>query len=993
MILKKKTQWDHFAVAAARERKKRLRPEPYMLAGHICTAVTQTNIDYYIEHPEDFIKTFAGMPASSLKPIVNGFVEGINLNFWLQDQITQGAGLMDMAKIQPLERVGTDAATALTIQLAALLREFPDADLALFTDLNRLLIRDPRVVSAYRVKQFILSFKAALDLQLETREYTVSVTMLPHWRFNGNLVVLDNFPNGGLIILYPMLLNMLDKKEAEFPFWVYLIGSSHSSLRKNTGMLELNLALRKIVEECLLKCGNIGYRVLKGLSTIVLGFGLAHDELGIHDKSYYPEQLKALLDEDEMLVPYINRIVALYEDHWASPYDDNLPTILETYGQEKAYGLPIVDPEMGLAKMCSYGRMLVPKDPQFINEVLGVLKAEYVSNYYSIEGRVPKVHLQPSDAPGIIKMFAQNEIPSLNECLKLDLGDWGRLTIGKDHEFSHYPDPLDLLDDKGVCPPGEQYTCVYARDPRVRAGLPSAQGEVVRRLLTCILNVEELDIEAWFKECNDLGYVPQEWCNALLLEKEGELKEVPRMFTILTFQVRMLLSVLEHNIKKDLFRYFPSQYVTNSGLTVRRRITEFTQQKDPEGGTYMTIVLDMEQWNLTERPEMMGPMYRFYDSVFGTDYYWIVSAVFKQLRNFSANAFLPPGLQGHFTDFYDHGGGCQGLGQNGWTLPTQACIKRTMQTFGYKYQLLGSGDNQLISFLVPKGEDPVEACERVKALLAINFRKMGLLLRADETYYSDSLIVFQRNFHYNARTAANATKQVQKSVAGGSDSGSCTMGLVANSMNVGQNMAALTHDPVVAPYFAFVEGFTTMAGTPHLAPHYPKTSEAAAVLAMLNTDLGGYPFTSLTGFFISGINDHLTVVLSMLKRVWEMRPDLRALIASYTQLTRGQDTDEARSQMMQDPTTINLWKPPQAEAVIRSAVEDYLRKPGIVRNKILLERFNLVSKELIAQMSRGLLCIRCRHHQCCNWSLQSQFNHCQADSIQPAGKRRTFLHC
>jgi hypothetical protein len=55
--------------------------------------------------------------------------------------------------------------------------------------------------------------------------------------------------------------------------------------------------------------------------------------------------------------------------------------------------------------------------------------------------------------------------------------------------------------------------------------------------------------------------IPEDW-KIMIHTKERELKEAPRMFAMMVFEMRVYFRVTEMNIGKTIFEYFPQQTMT-----------------------------------------------------------------------------------------------------------------------------------------------------------------------------------------------------------------------------------------------------------------------------------------------------------------------------------------------------------------------------------------------------------------------------------------------
>jgi hypothetical protein len=53
--------------------------------------------------------------------------------------------------------------------------------------------------------------------------------------------------------------------------------------------------------------------------------------------------------------------------------------------------------------------------------------------------------------------------------------------------------------------------------------------------------------------------IPNDWKKILIYAKEREMKIAPRLFAMMTLEMRIYFCVTEANIAKNIFPYFPQQ--------------------------------------------------------------------------------------------------------------------------------------------------------------------------------------------------------------------------------------------------------------------------------------------------------------------------------------------------------------------------------------------------------------------------------------------------
>lgn len=84
------------------------------------------------------------------------------------------------------------------------------------------------------------------------------------------------------------------------------------------------------------------------------------------------------------------------------------------------------------------------------------------------------------------------------------------------------------------------------------------------RLILEILDRLVIDIREFYAQLERDGCFPLNWAIIQLMPKERELKMEARLFSVLTFECRMMASCCERNIGEQLLKLFKQQSMTLS---------------------------------------------------------------------------------------------------------------------------------------------------------------------------------------------------------------------------------------------------------------------------------------------------------------------------------------------------------------------------------------------------------------------------------------------
>lgn len=244
-------------------------------------------------------------------------------------------------------------------------------------------------------------------------------------------------------------------------------------------------------------------------------------------------------------------------------------------------------------------------------------------------------------------------------------------------------------------------------------------------------------------------------------------------------------------------------------------------------------------------------------------------------------------------------------------------------------------------------KDKMKEAKRVLRSIEKNFTDQGLMLSFIESYISGPFFCYQRNYFLNGRVCENAIKATRKASAGGSDSSCGIMHIVQTAMNAGVTISSKSPDPYLRILFAYTEAITHLMLRPDLAEFFPKHDTLAALIPLMNAGLGGLGFFQFPSFLYSGHQDPETECLAMLMKLWNIRPDLRRNIASLIHFERGEINERAQTQLIINPSALNIRGPPSVESKVREMVEDFLRNSSKIRNVAFNERMDLVDESAV----------------------------------------------
>ncbi|CAH0393414.1 unnamed protein product [Bemisia tabaci] len=291
---------------------------------------------------------------------------------------------------------------------------------------------------------------------------------------------------------------------------------------------------------------------------------------------------------------------------------------------------------------------------------------------------------------------------------------------------------VNLLNDKPITPDWEHIYQVFAADALAVVGKRKSRLLQQTRLILEILSREKISIKEFYEEVERTGKIPVLWAVIQLMAKERELKIDPRVFSILTFECRMMASACERNLSREILGFFKQQSITQSGAEFRQKMDSLITLPETPTDIWLRFHMDLEQWNYMFRAQMQAPLLRVLSDLFGVEHFVFLTRIFTDSVLVSANKFTPSGMPNEFTIWDSHAGGNQGILQKLWTLITIIIIKAVMHSMDLEHELTGSGDNQVLFVKLKKSPGLRALIDLTKANLKKAFIDVGLALKLEE---------------------------------------------------------------------------------------------------------------------------------------------------------------------------------------------------------------------------------------------------------------------
>jgi hypothetical protein len=153
---------------------------------------------------------------------------------------------------------------------------------------------------------------------------------------------------------------------------------------------------------------------------------------------------------------------------------------------------------------------------------------------------------------------------------------------------------MDLINDKSLSVERDQLRTIYSSES---LGYWPGKPRTDRRCVGELLQQEILDIKSICEKIQ-LGLTPENWKIVIIHAKEREMKIAPRLFAMMTLEMRLYFCVTEQNISKFIFKYFPQQTMTLDESDLTKRLLMISHSPGFFQYLMVLIGLDYSKWNI-----------------------------------------------------------------------------------------------------------------------------------------------------------------------------------------------------------------------------------------------------------------------------------------------------------------------------------------------------------------------------------------------------------
>lgn len=138
--------------------------------------------------------------------------------------------------------------------------------------------------------------------------------------------------------------------------------------------------------------------------------------------------------------------------------------------------------------------------------------------------------------------------------------------------------------------------------------------------------------------------MPHEWLVIGVHSKQRELKIEPRLFAMMTLEMRYYFSITEKNIADHFFEYIDQQTMTSSEteLTLRLMALTYVMSKNEDPG-WVNVIPAYKYWNIRWYYHATYQVFSMLDEIFGTlNLYTYTHEFFQSYLIYLSSILNPP---------------------------------------------------------------------------------------------------------------------------------------------------------------------------------------------------------------------------------------------------------------------------------------------------------------------------------------------------------------
>lgn len=744
--------------------------------------------------------------------------------------------------------------------------------------------------------------------------------------------------------------------------------------------------LLSIIDDGLMTFGNEFYKVIKTYEPLCVGAIMkTKEDHFVDNNEFFETMFKSVLDDDPQFDGPLNMLTAFLTS------ERNPRWLAQYFGLYRIWGHPIVDVEAGIKKVMDIGLK-----ETIVNEH-ATLEAERHFKFIFLTNYKKKHHIYPN-----LTVNGKHNCWLMTALLKnKDLPKPGQQWYMHDLDYIDFAETFkppatfnltSIIADKAISPSRSELKEL------IKTGRNSDPS--LRRGVLKWLKMENVSCKEILKIVNNNEF-KDDWCIIGVYPKEREENLKPRLFALMSFELRLYVVVTEEMLSDNILGYFPQITMTHSQLELTKSIFTATRHQSTEYSKKLSnlvtisLSMDFEKWNIKMRKSATFRVFRQLGLLFGMENLFTAthdilsrSYIYLADGSYTPDLSLEPDGKKSWTG---HLGGFEGLRQKGWTIFTACLIDFVCSRRDVSFKLMGQGDNQVVQLIfrlnhTVKGSneyDPRDVARIKKVTSSILseleevFSSVGMTLKISETWKSSHLFSYGKNMVFDGVPLPLSLKKGARAFYE-SNEGIMVVDSMLATVNTNCQAAAyqdLSHHVayMMSRYESYImcrklieyhpllgSGLRTYESRSWTARDItfqpplkiPPSKYIAAAMICVPRMTGGYNSTCFFEYIMRGFPDpftrdirYLNVLLRGLKALQiDQARMLYQVIAPWYNMIPNPTID--KSFLIQDPLAVNLIGPKSPMDAMRTAVEDILQSSH-VRNQPFKKLLTLKTRKAV----------------------------------------------
>lgn len=622
--------------------------------------------------------------------------------------------------------------------------------------------------------------------------------------------------------------------------------------------------------------------------------------------------------------------------------DIAVPISLYFSNLSKNYGHPILHPTEGIEKLRLNSKKQIPVDDNIAKKVLWMFRKTYFMNYFRKKGNYPHHKVLGELHPVLVDCLKDERVLTANELKSLPLSAWGNLKLDKNHDMSLEIDEKELLKDTACSPPREEWFRPYdqcAFQNLYNQRKPRSWNDFEPRVLSRYLKGDEGELARKIMDQENSFYNHLRDDIVQLCRKERELNIKGRVFCKQTYEMRLMQVCMEKSLSDNILPYIREQTMTNTELEVAKRMDKVASHLKEKG--HANLNLDLSSWNQLNRHELNKYLFQELDDLHGRKNLYSDSHLwFNRCMVLLSSRLTPPKigpdgepLAGDYCH-YNQFGGFEGMRQKAWTLTTIMIIKIALEECNIHGEVMGQGDNQIIHIRLSTEQQgrPHFYIKLLLNSLDYLFISAGLLLKLQETWYSQNLFEYSKVRYYKSIRIDDSLKRLNRMIPDINEGFPSLQSLITGVSTTTENMSRNYVSPVT-PFFLYSLELGNTLKRKGILDLKSRETDKLCALMNIPSILGGLPLSNMYQHCQRGCPDPLTIWLKVIETIRKNSPRIYNHILHLIPCNIKATYDPVK--LVEDIYSLNIVGMPNFERKAREIIEEflptYVTNPKVIR--------------------------------------------------------------